>query len=417
MALCALSALSAAALTGCGGVPPPDDATGRDGQAVQRLLDRRAAAIRERDADAFLATIDGSSARYRAEQRRVFTNLAAVPLRSWTYHLVDTGGFTPSLGEGRRIAARVELRYRLSGYDTAPVVAEEYLTLARRDGRWYVASDDGEERGRRTSVQLWDQGAVTAVRGERSLVLGVGQDRRRLREVAAGADRAVTALRKVWPHAWAGRVVVQVPASLDRMAALLGASAGGYRGIAAVTTGEVGGGHGAAADRVIVNPEAYQILGDFGRRVVLTHETAHVATRAATTAATPLWLSEGFADWVGYLGTGRTPREVAPELARSVEAGRLPNALPGDGAFNFGGKAESLSQAYEEGWLACRLIAQKWGGEKLVEFYRAVGESSRRQGAVESALREVLGTSLDEFTALWRKYVASELGSAPSGGS
>ncbi|MER6145563.1 hypothetical protein ABT174_37025 [Streptomyces sparsogenes] len=410
LCLAALCALPATALTGCGAAPPPDDAAGRDGQAVQRLLDRRAAAVRERDADAFLATVDRSSARYLAEQRRMFANLAAVPLRSWTYRLVDTGGFTPSLGQGRRLAARVELRYRISGYDTAPVVAEEYLTLAQRNGRWYVASDDGEDDGRRTSVELWDQGAVTAVRGEHSLVLGVGQDRRRLREVAAAADRGVGVLRKVWPHSWAGRVVVEVPASLDRMAALLGSSASGYRGIAAVTTGEVGGGRDAAADRVIVNPEAYRVLGDFGRRVVITHETAHVATRAATTAATPLWLSEGFADWAGYLGAGRAPHEVAPELAQAVAAGRLPDALPEDGAFSFGGKAERLSQAYEEGWLACRMIAQKWGERKLVAFYRAVGESPRREGAVDSALREVLGVGLGEFTALWRAYVAAQFG-------
>ncbi|MGY0062507.1 hypothetical protein ACWY4P_39250 [Streptomyces sp. LZ34] len=408
--LAALCVLVAVALTGCGTVQAPDDGAGRDGRAVQQLLDRRAAAVRERDAGAFLATVDRRSARYLAEQRRMFANLAAVPVRSWTYRLVDTGGFDPALGEGRRLAARVELRYRLSGYDTAPVVAEEYLTLAQRNGRWYVASDDGEEGGRRTSVELWDQGAVTAVRGEDSLVLGVGQGRRRLREVAAGADRAVAVLRKVWPHAWAGRVVVEVPASLNRMAALLGSSASGYRGIAAVTTGEARAGRFAAADRVILNPEAYQVLGDFGRRVVLTHETAHVATRAVTTAATPMWLSEGFADWTGYLGTDRAPREVAPELARSVAAGRLPDALPDDKAFGFGGDADALSRAYEEGWLACRLIAEKWGEGKLIDFYRAVGESPRRQGAVESALREVLGTNLAEFTDLWRKYVSAELG-------
>ncbi|MES4905127.1 MULTISPECIES: hypothetical protein [unclassified Streptomyces] len=408
MCLAALCALPAVALTGCGTAQSPDDGAGRDGRAVQQLLDRRAAAVRERDEGAFLATVDRRSARYLAEQRRMFAHLSAVPVRSWTYRLVDTGGFDPALGGGRRLAARVELRYRLSGYDTAPVVADEYLTLAQRGGRWYVASDDGEKDGRRTSVQLWDQGAVTAVRGEHSLVLGVGQDRRRLRELAAGADRAVAVLRKVWPHPWAGRVVVEVPASLERMAALLGSSASGYRGIAAVTTGEAGGGRSAVADRVIVNPEAYQVLGDFGRRVVITHETAHVATRAATTAATPMWLSEGFADWTGYVGTGRAARDVAPELAGSVAAGRLPDALPDDKAFRFGGDADALSQAYEEGWLACRLIAEKWGEGKLVEFYRAVGASPRREGAVESALREVLGTNLADFTGLWRKYVISQ---------
>ncbi|QKV97906.1 hypothetical protein HUT19_29885 [Streptomyces sp. NA02950] len=403
--------LPVAALTGCGPVTGSDDAVGRDGRAVQRLLDRRAEAVRERDAHAFLATVDRGSRRYRDEQRRVFGQLAAVPLRSWTYRLVRTGGFQPALGSGRRLAAQVELRYRLDGYDTAPVVSAQYLTLAQRGGRWYVASDDGVVDGKRSGEQLWDQGRVEVVRGAHSLVLGVGQRRRLLRAVADTADRAVPALSRVWPGAWAGRVVVEVPADLDRMAALLGAAPNGYRGIAAVTTGEIGGNDSSPspADRVIVNPEAYQVLGDFGRQVVITHETAHVATRSATTAATPLWLSEGFADWVGYRTPGRTPSQVAPELADSVATGQLPRALPRDGDFRFGSEPDRLSRAYEQGWLACRLIADRWGGRKLVEFYREVGQASRRSGAVESALRRVLDVSLKEFTAMWRAYVAKEL--------
>ncbi|MFF7649683.1 hypothetical protein ACFZCY_07470 [Streptomyces sp. NPDC007983] len=403
-------ALPLAALTACGTTVPPDDPAGRDGRAVQRMLDQRAAAVRGRDAAAFLATVDRGSTGYRAEQLRVFRRLSAVPLRSWTYRLVNTGGFRPAVGTGRRLAAQVELRYRLAGYDTAPVVAPQYLTLAQRDGRWFIADDDGRVDGKRGVDQLWEQGRVDVVRGKRSLVLGVGQNRRLLRGVAATADQAVPALDRVWPGDWARRVVVEVPASLDRMAALLGASASGYRGIAAVTTGEVGGASDSSpADRVIVNPDAYRALGDFGRQVVITHETAHVATRAATTAATPLWLSEGFADWTGYRTPGRTPSQVAPELTESVASGRLPTSLPPDDAFRFGSRPDRLSEAYEEGWLACRLIADRWGERKLVALYRAVGAAPRREGAVEDALRDVLHVSLPDFTAQWRKYVAQTL--------
>ncbi|MBL1096981.1 hypothetical protein JK363_09920 [Streptomyces sp. 205] len=403
--------LPVAALTGCGPVTGSDDPLGRDARSVQHMLDRRAEAVRQRDAAAFLATVDRGSRRYRDEQRRVFRRMAAVPLRSWSYRLVRTGGFQPALGSGRRLAAQVELRYRLEGYDTAPVISAQHLTLAQRGGSWYVASDDGVVDGKHSGEQLWDDGRVEVVRGAHSLVLGVGHKRRLLREVADAADRAVPALSRVWPGVWAGRVVVEVPADLDRMAALLGASPNGYRGIAAVTTGEVGGNAGSpsAADRVIVNPEAYQVLGDFGHQVVITHETAHVATRSATTAATPLWLSEGFADWVGYRTPGRTPSQVAPELADSVASGHLPRALPRDDDFRFGSDPDRLSRAYEQGWLACRLIADRWGARKLVEFYRAVGEAPRRSGAVESALRRVLDVNPEEFTDAWRRYMAVEL--------
>ncbi|MEV4438585.1 hypothetical protein AB0K09_06100 [Streptomyces sp. NPDC049577] len=387
--------LTLQALTGCA----PGSAEGTDDgeTAVRQLLDRWSTAVRDRDENAYLAAVDPAADAYLAERRQVFGNLADVPLASWRYRLVR---LTP--GGGQRFTADAELRYGLTGYDTVPVTTAVRLTVVRRGERWYVAGE--QPRGGR---QLWDQGPVTAVRGAHSLVLGVGQDRERLAALADLADRAVPAVDAAWrDNRWAGRVVVEIPASLDRMGALLDAPASNYRGIAAVTTGEVGGAGTAPADRVIVNPEAYGRLGDFGRRVVLTHETAHVATRAVTTPATPLWLSEGFADWAAYRDTGRTARQAAPELAAEVTAGRPPGSLPEDADFGFAGEPGRLARAYEEGWLACRMIAERWGEDKLVAFYRAVGARQKRAGAVEGALRDVLAVGPEDFVARWREYVA-----------
>lgn len=401
--MCCLAALllTLQALAGCG----PTASSGRPdaaAQSVQKLLDGWAAALRGRDERAYLGAVDPAATDYQNARGQVFANLAAVPLASWDYRIVSTTGLRPTPGEGDRATAQAELRYRLAGYDTAPVTAPVRLTLVWRGGRWYVAAEDTSGSG----SQLWEQGAVTVVRGEHSLVLGTGQDQGRLRAMADLADRAVPAVSEAWQHGtWAGRVVVEMPASLERMGALLGSPAANYRGIAAVTTGEVGGAGAAPADRIIVNPEAYGTLGEFGRRIVLTHETAHVATRALTSAATPLWLSEGFADWAAYRGTGRTARQAAPELAQAVSAGRLPAALPEDPDFGFAGEPGRLARAYEEGWLACRMIAEKWGEAKLVAFYRAVGGHKKRPGAVEAALQQVLGIGQADFTARWRTYL------------
>ena len=274
-------------------------------------------------------------------------------------------------------------------------------------GQWYV---DAERPARKASQQLWDQGEVVAVRGAHSLVLGVGQSGETLRAYADLADHAVPAVADAWGTHWARHVVVLVPKSLAGMARLLGSPASGYRGIAAVTTGEAGAPARAPADRIIVNPEAYGVLGDLGKQVVLTHETTHVATRADTTPATPLWLSEGYADWVGYRGSGRTPAQAAPELRESVGKGEVPTALPSDQDFGFSGAATGLAQAYEGGWMACRMIAGQWGEAKLGAFYRAVGTHHERAGAVEDAMKGVLDTTPEEFTARWRDYLRAELG-------
>ncbi|CAM5362436.1 hypothetical protein SGRIM128S_00518 [Streptomyces griseomycini] len=264
---------------------------------------------------------------------------------------------------GGAAAAFAGPSYRVEGHDRSPVTTARTLRLSRdADGRWTVDSD---RPARKSGQQLWDQGPVRAVRGERALVLGVGQSEAELRDYAGLADRAVPAVSDAWGPDWTRRVVVLVPESLEGMAGLLGSPASSYRGIAAVTTGETGTGERAPADRIIVNPDAFGLLGAPGRQVVLTHETTHVATRAHTSAATPLWLSEGFADWVGYRGGGRAPAEIAPELAHAVRRGEVPAALPDDADFGFSGDADRLARAYESGWTACRLIADRWGEERL----------------------------------------------------
>ncbi|MET9800799.1 hypothetical protein [Streptomyces sp. NPDC006368] len=378
-------------LGGCGGAPAPsgpasaaasDTAAGTasDARAFRAAVDRRAAALRDRE-------------------------LAEVPLSSFSYRV------TRVRRDGDRATAVAELSYRVAGYDSGAVTGERTLELARRDGRWHVTAD---RPAKGAAEQFWERGQVGVVRGKRSLVIGTGAggtpDGARLRAVAAAADRAVPTVSAAWPERWAGRVVVLVPDSLDAMGALLGAPAAGYRGIAAVTTGEAGGGPDAPADRVIVNPEAYEALGAFGQDMVLAHETAHVATRVHTSAATPLWLSEGFADWVAYRDAGRSAAEAAPELRAAVRAGATPASLPSDRDFSFGGDAGALARAYEGGRLACAMIADRWGEPRLRAFYRAVGAHGRREGAVEKALHEVLSTTPEAFTSQWRNHVREQLG-------
>ncbi|WP_432132589.1 hypothetical protein [Streptomyces tendae] len=376
------------ALVACGGRTTADPARAD----VQRVLDRRAAAVLAHDAAAYARTGTGTG----------FDHLSAIPLAAWSYRVRDVQR------TGDTATADVELRYRVEGYDRGPVTAGRTVRLSR-DGGGGAWSVDSDRPAKESGQQPWDQGAVEVVRGTHSLVLGVGQSTAMLRRFADLADRAVPAVSDAWDGDWSRRVVVVVPRSVEGMAGLLGSPASSYRGIAAVTTGETGGREHAPADRIIVNPDAYGLLGSLGKQVVLTHETTHVATRADTTSATPLWLSEGYADWVGYRGSGRTAAQAAPELADAVAEGRVPARLPTDEDFGFTADAEELARAYEGGWLACRMIAEQWGEDRLDAFYRSVGAHDKRAGAVEDALHEVLGTTPDDFTARWREYLRARL--------
>jgi hypothetical protein len=371
--LCAV--LVALTGTGCGGAPTRPGAAG-----ARALLARHARALLRRDEPGYLADVAPAA---RPAQRAVFEHLAAVPLAAWSYQ--DPGG------PGEDGVVRAHLAYKLRGFDTSAVRADVTVTLVASGGRWRISRETVNP------AQLWQQGTVRVARGTDALVLGTGKAA--LGSYATEAARAVRTVSGLWG---ATRVVVEVPSSLAAMAALLGAKPADYRNIAAVTTGEVGGTGHPPSDRVIVNPAAYAGLSAFGRQAVLTHETTHVATRPFTTARTPLWLSEGAADFTAYLGSGRTAPQLAPELAGDVHDGRVPAALPTDAAFTT--TAGGLAQAYEGAWLACRMIATAWGTDRLTALYRAAG----REGAAK-ALRSVLGVSEAEFTARWRTYVREEL--------
>ncbi len=233
-------------------------------------------------------------------------------------------------------------------------------------------------RSPRDPRDLW-RGAAVTVRGEHSLVIGHGVPAAVLRDLAARADRARATIAAIWGPVPA---VVLFPATDAEAAALAGA--GSTRGLAAMAT----------ADRVVVLPSGYARLTATGRDVVITHELAHVATGATRGGRVPMWLSEGFADYAGYRDAGIAVRTAAAELAAEVRSGVLPARLPGPADFAPG--APRLAQAYEEAWLACRFVAERFGEKALVRLYGSDVEST-------------LGLPVDEFTRAWRDYLREEL--------
>ncbi|MEF2526086.1 hypothetical protein [Streptomyces sp. CS62] len=323
---------------------------------------------------------------------------AGLPLAQWAYEV------TGVRRDGPRATATAELRYRIDGYDTAPAGSAREVRLTKSAGRWTVTGDTAAPGA---PPQPWDQGPLEVVRGAHALVLRAGSGGPHPADVAADADRAVPAASAAWPRPWAGRVVVLVPPTQEAMAALLGRPPAAYTGMAAVTTGSTGGAAGPA-DRIVVNPAAYSQLSAAGRSVVLTHEATHAATRRATTERTPLWLSEGFADWAAYRGTPTAPADAAPALARAVRRGDLPAGLPADRDFAFGADPDALARAYEGAWLACRLIAESRGDGALVRLYERAGREP-----LDTALGEELGLDGAELARAWRERLRTELAAAP----
>ena len=157
--------------------------------------------------------------------------------------------------------------------------------------------------------------------------------------------------------------------------------------------------------RVFVNPTVFDKLKERGAQVVMSHEATHVAT-GATFTSMPTWLLEGFADFVALDGAG-----VPVDARRSADPDRirkegLPGGLPT--SEDLDPTANGLGATYEEAWLACRFLAQEYGADRLVRFYRAVSAGASTQ----EAFRSELGTTQQEFVARWRADLARLAGVA-----
>ena len=393
-----------------------DDAARAREQALRDLLARRGHAVLHRNRAEWLGTVDPRSHAFRHRQAGMFDNLRGVPIASWSYTFDPVQAQLPNRATRRYhvpvwAPSAFALHYRLRGFDTQPTNLAQYPTFVERDGRWYLASlSDYASDGLKSAKELWDFGPIVVVRRPRVLVLGHPGAEATVQAVADEAAADIPRVTAVWGPHWARRVVLLVPATQEELSRVVD-DYGDLDHIAAVATAEVRtqlGHPDPVGNRVGINPANWPKLSSLGQRIVLTHELTHVATRAVTGAATPTWLAEGFADYIGYLDSGIPTTFAAQELAAKVRAGHVPRKLPPDDEFD--GASKHLSEAYEGAWLACRLIAEHYGQAALVRFYRVVGTSSTStESALASASNSVLHISIDRFTREWRAFLRAEL--------
>ncbi len=243
----------------------------------------------------------------------------------------------------------------------------------------------------------WDAGAVGWTPGSGSAVLDVRRGAHDDSSLLAGASRAATAVTAVWGTGWRRVPVLVATDGGVQLAHLTGRDPASVSGLVAVTT----------PDRVYVDVPAWLALTAAGRQVLLSHEVTHLATGAAADPDVPLWLEEGFADYVGFRGSGIPERTAAAALLGPVAAGAaVPATLPSDPAFAAGGSV--ADRAYAGAWLACRLIAAAVGPSGLVAVYRTTATGHAGPAAnVDAALRAVTGQGTTVWTARWRTSLAA----------
>lgn len=393
---------------------------------VQDLLDRWAAATRAGDEAALAALFDSAAMpEFLPSEVRRAANLSAVPLSDWGYE-IGTGPETPvpsDLAEQLQAtdvwAPQVYLRYAIAGADQAPTRKPVSLVVARRGDTWALVSDRPlPEYDRRTWRGPWDFGPVVArsvsTGDTTSVVIGHSWQQERVDAIVAELVTAVPAVTEMWGTDWSRRAVVLVTADQDEFTEQVGDQHSGSD-IAAVAVSDAvtPGAETVTGQRVVFSPSAGERLTVASRRAVLRHELTHVATRASTVDGSPMWMLEGFADYVGNRGSGADGgapdvRSVAPTVSAAVAVHGAPTRLPSDADFAAGGE-RSLA-AYESAWTVAAFVADRFGEDRLRELYRHLSAGPMDATVVDERIDTVLGVSTRDLIGQWGAWLTARLG-------
>ncbi len=373
-----------ASLVGCDDSAPLEDAptaVAVDPAAAIEVLDELTRAVAERDTAA------------APWPSYLVTNAEAADVVDFSVrYLTDDSSVSQGL-PGGQWAASVEVAWRFQGRDPHAAHAEVTVIFDGSGSDLRVAAFGGGAR-----VQpLWLSGPVTVRARDNLLVMVAGNQQVKARSYeelgAVGLRQVEAALPGVRTSQG---LVIEVPANGAELERVLNAEPGSYEAIAAVTTTTDSSDAPGSPVHVFVNDPVFAKLTAHGAQVVATHEIAHLVTGAATELGVPLWLVEGFADWVALRRSTVPDRVSAAQAIAQVKADGLPGSLPADE--DFGSRTTHLGAAYEASWLLVRVLGERGGAAPLLELQRRLA----RGAELEVALRATFDLSVTELVELWR---------------
>jgi hypothetical protein len=371
---------------------PSGSAPTADPAGATRALHELEDAVTARDRAGAAELAPGSDPQAADLLTAVVGNAEELRVDEFTLRYVDAVGAVDRAG---RWQAAVDMTWRFEGFDREPVHEEVLVAFQTEQGDAEdvtvgITSIGGGDR----RTPLWLTGPVEVRRSDSSLVLATTSAEADL--LAQRADAAVPVVQDVLPR-WRGRLVVEVPSSEGGLDAALGADPGTYTDIAAVSASVDGTLTPDSEVHVFVNPAVYDDLDAIGGQVVMSHEATHVATGAPLTSGVPMWLLEGFADYVALHDVDLPIATTAGQIIQQVRRDGPPDHLPGQPEFDQ--TSTHLGAAYESAWMACLVLADAGGQEALVGLYEQVSRGDDLAGRLQA----LFGLTEEQLTQRWRQ--------------
>jgi hypothetical protein len=168
------------------------------------------------------------------------------------------------------------------------------------------------------------------------------------------------------------------------------------------------------SSRIAVDTTQYKDLDPADADIVFKHEMAHAMIDpfedlSGRSGQEHLWVVEGFAEWESQrmyptsqlLYDGDT-------LHAYVTKHGAPKTLPTDDQV-YSSDSETSGLGYFYSHMAMRYMAEKYSAEKVDQFVLSVYKNATRSSCVDDAMKNVLGTTTDQFTQGYSAWVRSSV--------
>ncbi|MGC0415076.1 hypothetical protein [Embleya sp. AB8] len=387
---------------------------------VTSLTGTRTEALKAGNADAFVTGIDPAATELLAAQRRLFANLRLFPFTSVEFR-PSTAAIDPGTDDGPLTRdVNVVFAHQITGVDSEPIAERYTWTLSRATPTappLITKIVGGSTRGGGNAYPApWDEDELALI--ERPHVL-LAVPAKNKSKAAAWADRAESALKKnlaVWqgPSITPQRFVIYVTPDHDTFTrALSGNDLPNVTGVcrtmppARPTTRD----QPMAGSRITLDGSDSMFAKNEGEQQthLMRHELGHamVAEFERGTEGPPLWVSEGFAEYLAWTDLSLA-EWFQPDAREQVRSGKFAGKLPTDAEIN-SPDAKTGTVNYHYSMLTIRYIAEKYGTAKADQFVVSVYKDAT-PAAVDAALKEATGLDRDTFESNWAKYVKTKVG-------
>ncbi|MEU3453956.1 hypothetical protein ABZ671_10170 [Micromonospora sp. NPDC006766] len=352
--------------------PTDDPVARRLGQRMTAQLDRQATALLAGDRAGYLAVAEPAA---HPDLTRRYAALRALRVTVW--RPAADGVPTTVDGQPGEWRLAVTVGYCFVAPDCTP-------SLVEIGTRWRLVGEEPrlvaveESREKPAGTRPWEVSDLTVAVGERTIVATTPALRAKLPGLLARAEAAAKVADRY--------AVTGTPP--DRYLIFYAGQAewrrwygGGRPKWTAGYAVGVGGGH----HDVVLNAQS---VSRSGMDELLRHELAHAASLPAEgySDRSSWWLVEGLAEYAGADGQPVNHHEGLAEVRKLVRGGwdgRFDSLAPADDATD-----DRVGGAYGVGYLAVRHLVDRYGEQRVLDFFRAVVHQHR---SLDDAADQVFG--------------------------